>query len=202
MTERSVDVIEAEIAALKAAGKHHSSAEIRDLRAELKSLGAVTTESAPDATVPPVEVVPEKPAFASEAQFIDTALAGIAAQIEFSGSTSGLVKSIYNKLEAVIRVRRISLGIVARIGEGAEWPQFAALNLDPTWGRPVALKALPPEPVAAAPAPNVTDGGMPMRSKGPSKEAILARVTGGDPRKGIKQDISSRAEPERQAVTA
>lgn len=203
MTQRSVEAIEADIAALKAAGKHHMSAEVRALKAEMRALAEPATESTPDVTVPPVEVKPTQPVFTSEAQFLDTALAGIAAQIEFSGSTSGLVKSVFNKLEAVVRVRRIALGIIERLGEGAEWPQFAALNLDPTWGRPVqpkdvALKALPPEPVAAT----VTEGGMPMRSKGPSKDAILARVTGGDPAKGIKADLASRTRPEPASATA
>ena len=95
------------------------------------------------------------------------------------GSAGDIVKKIYNQIKAKVTAWRMTREVVAEIGIGAEWPQFAALNRNPSTG--AKLPAQPePAPVEADPA--ATEAGMPIveapasASKSPEEEAIRLQV--------------------------
>lgn len=218
MTRRPEE-IQADIDAEKAKGTHHMAAALRVLREELKAATA-TVSAEVDApagvvvSVTPEPVVtlgaecsvevPATPAVdTAEVDFIEKAIANT--EIDFSsGQLTGVVKKLYNILWAKLTLWRISRDIVKQIGPGGEWPQWAALGRNDSTGRKEEEKpatVVPARPVAC-PAPAVTEGGMPIRSARPTAADILASVTGGDPRSGLKQEIGSRPEPVRTPVAA
>ncbi len=119
------------------------------------------------------------------------------------GVTTNLAKKIYDKVGAKFMAYRTMKEIVAERGVGAEWVPFAVTGRDPNTGNKRKLKAVEPapEPEKAPRAPDVTAGGMPVRSDRPSPDAILAAVTGGDPRAGMRAELEARPEPEPASTT-
>lgn len=214
---RSVEEIEAAMAQAKADGEPPMGKVLRALREELKAAqnpadaaGAAGPDepapfdaSASDTVVAKIlpqvygdrPLAPEPPqrGFCSEQEFIDDTLSKIAASIEFKGGTlNNIVEKIYERLDAVLKARRVVVEIVQDLGEGATWPQWMALNRNGSTGA-----KLPPRPEPAPRvvpvAPSVTEGGMPVRSARPSSAEILSTVAGGDPRAAVRQDLSVRA---------
>lgn len=206
---RTVAEIEAEIAATKAEKVHPMSARVRALRDELKAAKnpAPVPEKGLDGQVAYMQ-------FASNAGNIEVSTSGFVAPVcdpystdewkfiekacaEFelsdTGNQSRIVKRLYQAIDAKLKVWRLAREIVAQVGIGKEWPQFSALGRDENTGQKVA-----PKPVVApkAPvAPTVTEAGMPVRSREPSKAEILAGVTGGDPRAAVREQLAARTQP-------
>lgn len=200
---RPVAEIESEMESAKRAGEKPMGAKMRALRAELivAQNPPPPEPDAPAETVTlgadvSVEVPPEGVVYAgSEWAFVEKALAE-------SPVPEGIhqLKKYYQGLQAKVRIWRLARSIVAKHGEGAAWPSWGTLGLNPDTGEPEAPRATPPSaPPAVAP---VTEAGMPVRSMRPSAAAILASVTGGDPRVGLKQEIAQRPEPQRTAEPA
>lgn len=227
---RSESEIQTEIDALKAQGVHPASKQLRALRDEIKALsapppapasappsdaprGTTTSDAASAIAVPPVMAEagewvfpkpPPKSRWCSEEEFIDRTLTEIAAGLDFRGGSMGnVVEKLYERLDAVVKTRRIIVEVLDQIGPGERWPQFIALERNGSTGERKARISHTPFPgtqTPKAPAPEVppvTDGGMPIRQSHPTRDEILQAVTGGDPRAGILREVEARPEPVR-----
>ncbi len=238
---RSASEIEAEIAALKASGVHPASKSLKDLRQELKALSAppvpvsspppsspgsetttVTSDTSSAVTVPFVaEVQPMRNTpvsrWMSEESFIDTALVQAVTNMELSGgNTTGIVKKIYERLDAMLKTRRIIMEVLAMVGPGEPLPQWSVLRRDANTGQQrLEATHTPPEgqqaPRVEPAIPHVTDGGMPVRAARPSAAEVLAHMGGALPanpaaalRSDILGQVNQRPEPKRtpQSATA
>lgn len=198
---RTSQDIQADIDAAKSRGVHQASREMKALRKELAAVNATTTESNASGASSPQPAVSESaagtanadPLKSDEWRFIEKVIAEM--QIEFSkGSTTGAMKKIYNELDARIKMWRLSREIVAQIGPGNEWPQWAALGRNDSTGRREDRPAPPPRPVVAPdPVPPTTEGGMPIRSAKPPDSEILAQFGGAA--EMVAASIASRARP-------
>lgn len=142
-----------------------------------------------------------------EWRFVEKVIADL--DIDMSGgSMTGVMKKIYNLLDAKVKTWRMAREITAEIGVGNVWPQWSALNRSPhTGAREVAEPA--PAPVPEAKIPSVTDGGMPVRQSKPSKEDILAALNGPKAQSAAEKlkasvmaQVLSRPEPERKLTGA
>lgn len=150
-----------------------------------------------------------KSRWCSEEEFIDRTLTKIAAGLDFgTGSMSNVVKKLYERLDAALKIRRILVGVMEKLAPGESLPPFSKLGRNPNTGEqtfevsatPFAGKETPKAPPPAV-AP-VTEGGMPVRSAKPSVAAILETVTGGDPRRMVEQEIMTRPDPIRTHAPA
>ncbi len=226
---RSEAEIKADMEALKAQGVHPAKASMRALRDELKALHAPVAAVPPAADAEPLTttsvatsagVVPciaemgPVSRWQSEESFIDAALAAAATNMELhGGSTTGVVKKIYERLDAMVKTRRLIMEVVNEVGAGEPWPQFSVLNRDPNTGRqklsatyaPVEGQQLPKQESAI---PTVTEGGMPIQSR-PSPAAVLANMGGGaavNPAAAIRAQVAAqlamRPEPVRSSNAA
>lgn len=176
---RSVSEIEAEMAAAKEAKVHPASAKMRALRAELDAAnGVASTQTSAESAVSADASPAPDPYQSDEWRFIEKACAEV--RIEADGSMTNAAKKVYNVLDAKLKVWRIARAVVAQVGIGNKWPQFTDLGRDPNTGELLSEKAArttansPPTPAPAAPAPRVTDAGMPIRSNG--NNAIAAAM--------------------------
>jgi hypothetical protein len=214
---RTVEEIQAELESVRAAGEHHMSARCRALRAELRELTGVSPEKAgadddsvtEPAPVPaPTETVPAKvclhahapedPYASPEWAFLERACAEV--ELQHHGNQSDIVKKFYQELQAKVLVWRMAREIVQEVGIGNDWPQWGALGRNPSTGKkdPKFAPRPQPEPTPEPAMPPVTDAGMPIRSRQPSKRDIIAAVVGGDPRAGVMEDLSARPESVRK----
>lgn len=189
MTTRTIEVVEAEIAALRAKGYDNRHGEVKALKAELAVLLAegspkqATAPAAPPVAFGAVDVTPA-PVDDAEWRFIEKCLAEV--QIEFgSGHTARAASTIYEALDMRVRIWRVLRRLVSANGVGAEWPAWSTFNLDDSSGRPRKPKPVAPPP---EPAPVVFPGQSlappvmpPMMQQGarPPAAAVLAHVTGG-----------------------
>lgn len=223
---RSESEIQADIDAMKASGVHQSSGKLKPLREELKAARAAAS---PPPAAPPSEPSPTSTSEAhsavgvsvvaemqpvtrwgTEEAFIDAALVEIAAGLEFRGTTTGIVKNLYQRLDAVVKVRRAVKRIVSSLNPEQSWPQFSSLGLDHSTGEPVEPEAQRPRPIPNGVAPNVTEAGMPIGPGRPSKADIMAHVMGGakpvNMAEALKADVmaqvTSRPEPLRELKSA
>lgn len=209
---RTVSEIEAEMSAAKAEGVHAQSAKMRALRAERDAVKAAPMPGdAPPATVTlpagTVVVGEETPVCAesdpyktAEWEFIQQAIAET--EVDFkSGAMTGVAKKMFNILDMKVRLWRMAREMVAQVGIGADWPQWAALGRDENTGQKIATRPAPPaRPVD--PVPAVTEGGMPIRPKVPTPAADELEAE----RQKIKQSmlgmLGQRPAPERAPEAA
>lgn len=141
---RSADEIRAEDEALKAQGKHHFSSERKALAKELKALEAISdadggqAEGVSEAITADFDMGADDPYDSDEWRFIAAACAEFV--LPKGGSTTGLVKTIFNEIDAKVKAWRLARKIIAKIGIGEPWPQFAVMNLNPGTGEPIPGK--------------------------------------------------------------
>lgn len=205
---RTVEEIDAEIARLKSEGVHQSAKPIRLLRDEKAALLNPTPKvQAPEAVFTSQVGVCQSvssgggtaiwvpsPHNSDEWRFIEKACAEI--QIETEGTMSNAVKKIYNVLEAKVKMWRLARGIVEKVGVGGKWPQFSALNINPSTGEPLPPPIPVLKPSMPGPVADVTPSGMPVLAGRPGRDEIIATVTGGaDPRAMVAADLAQRAQP-------
>ncbi len=152
---RSEEEIKADMAALKAKGVHGRAGPMRVLRAELDALTpkpdavpvvapptepqTTTSVSASAGVVPCVAEMTPLPVsrWISEEEFIDKALVQAAASLDFKGgSMTGVVEKLYERTDAIVKVRRVVMEVLESVGPGEPWPQYARLNRNPNTGLP------------------------------------------------------------------
>lgn len=104
----------------------------------------------------------------AERRFMEKCAAELVVDVK-KGSISGIVKDIFNLLDAKMMAYRISSRILRQIGPGKEWPQFTALGLSHETGEPLHDHSImsddwipgyrPPakQPQEAPPAPEAPD---------------------------------------------
>ena len=202
---RSESEIQADIDAMKASGVHQSSGKLKPLREELKAAraanapapafpppvcvppptGVTTVSGTSSAAVAPIFTaeVEHVSRWGSEEDFIDRALIEVAAGLEFKGMTTNVVKNLYQRLDAVLKLRRILKEVFDQIGPGENLPPFTKIGRDPNTGERTFEVSHTPFPGIQTPKtqpdiPHITEGGDPVRGR-PSRAEIMAQVMGG-----------------------
>ncbi len=221
---RAVSEIEAEIVKAKESGVKPMSREMRALRSELKDAvnatagpvkeaeGASSAPTSPAPVAAPtssasvattatesflVDLLPPSPYDSDEWRFIEKAIAET--EIDFGhGSTTGVMKRLYHFLMAKVGLWRLTREIVAQVGPGNEWPQWATLGRNDSTGKkeekakPAPVAHAPLMPAPAPSAPNRSDPGAAVgNSFGVPDTADMARTIAST----IVQDMRSRAMP-------
>jgi len=75
------------------------------------------------------------PQNSEEWRFIEKVCAELALDLK-SGSSAGIVKGVFNIVDAKVKAWRIARRIFEQIGAGGDWPQYTALGLKATTGAP------------------------------------------------------------------
>jgi len=154
--------------------------------------------------------LPKDPLKSDEWAFIEKACAEMTVDVR-AGTATGLVKHIFNLMDAKTKAYRITKRIVERIGVGEDWPQFPALGLDAKTGKPLHDHSVmhddwvqnwsepKPEPVQAAPAPQpaeTTEAGAPIRPTPQASEMDAFAASVAD---SVLGDLSTRPDPQTAA---
>lgn len=199
---RTVAEIEAEIASLKAAGEHQATGRMKALRAEKAlAVAADAVKDTPSDEFGDMPAMPHADPFTTpEWEFIQRSIA--TTELEFKpGLMTGMAKKMFHVLSAKVMLWRMANDIVKQVGVGNEWPTWQALGRNDDTGAILTEKPAAPRLVAPpAPAPAVTEGGMPMVSTAPpmdQTEAMKQAIRG-----MVANDVNARPQPARAAVTA
>jgi len=168
----------------EAAGKQTPKAEVT---AEVGPGGICVSEPAPDDGIALSEGVSDVKWHVAapsdgEWEFIQKCIAEL--PIPLGGLTSGMFKKMYDRVVLQTKLWRRMRTLHAEVGVGGDFPAFADFELSPNDGRPLPPKSengvleAPQGTVSVdLPAPNVTEGQMPVRPK-TQREELLAQMGG------------------------
>ncbi len=190
---RTPDQVRADIEALEASGKKNPKKKgmlrgelIEALEAENEALKAPSTMTV--SGVSPVTSLlgdsltgATDPFDTDEWRFIEKSIAEQKLDLR-GGSTTGIVKHIFNLVDAKLKIWRLTRELVSEIGIGVEWPQFSALGRDDRTGKKKAPKKQMvevPKVVAPDPEPALV-----------SPEAVAAAARGVQDTGTMAQDIA------------
>ena len=189
---RTIEEIKADLAALE--GEKGVGVKKGKLRTELiEAYDAAFGEQAATITAGPLvsafysdDLMATDPLESEEWLFVERVCAELDVDMK-KGTNVGLVKDVFNMVDAKVKAWRVMRDIVAKLGVGAKWPQFAATGLNSSTGEPVHEHSIlsddwkpgwtppPPKPEVVA-APAAAPKGIPIAADATTPESEAEAV--------------------------